>query len=100
MTHAIAKTTVSDQQYSGQPRCGRRRQTSRRCNRCSGTPSAAMTLDVYAGLFAGRSRRCCGPARPRLHETQCGPNADSKGPEASSIKARCHSRIRPNRLLA
>ena len=40
-------------------------------------PSAAMTLDVYAGLFAD-DLDGLRQARPRLHEIECGPDADRK----------------------
>jgi integrase len=44
-----------------------------------GHASAAMTLDVYAGLFAD-DLDAVAEARPRVRETECGPYADQTAP--------------------
>jgi integrase len=87
-------------------RCGRRRQrqgdTADARARLGGHDPRRLrgSLCGRSRRCCGRSRRCCGPARPRLHETQCGPNADSKGPKpAQSRRAALREFVRTGRWL-
>jgi hypothetical protein len=68
-----------------------------------GHASAAMTLDVYAGLFADdldgvadQLDRAFTKLNADQMRTKCGP----QGAQARPIRACCRSRIRPNKPLA
>ena len=63
-----------------------------------GHASAAMTLDLYAGLFADDLDAVADRldrAVVKLNADQCGPN----GARAGQTRPSCPSRIRPNRAL-
>jgi hypothetical protein len=90
-----------------QPRRGSGAPMSKPCNRCSGHASAAMTLEVYAGLFADD----LDAVADRLDRvfanwrTRCGPNSSWTGPtkrhcpEQTAGQAEpLQSRLRESRL--
>jgi integrase len=64
-----------------------------------GHSSAAMTLDVYAGLFAD-DLDTVADQLDGLQETRCRPDAGVNGASVRQIKPRCPSKHRPSRPLA